>query len=178
MLSLILSIIALTLSGISAAAAIFSARASTKSARAAEASVAANQANFKESTELTKRIFEQNSALTKDMFRRQGVISLHTAWQDVSGINPAAPVVPDIVRAVNTLGLTAALWNHDVVDKEILYQQYWKTFESLHDTLLQITKAIPGIEKSGRDLVLTPDITAAYEGMKERERSGVRISQV
>lgn len=61
----------------------------------------------------------------KNMFRRQGVIDLHMAWLDIKEIDNKCLIGPDIIKAVNALSLTASLWNHDVIEKSILYQTYW-----------------------------------------------------
>lgn len=66
-------------------------------------------------------------AMNKDMFKRQGVIDLHMAWQSVNEIDPANLVGPDVCIAANALSLTATLWNHGVVERIILFQSYWKS---------------------------------------------------
>ncbi len=159
MSDLIISIVSATISATSASAAIASYVLAKKA-------LDASQSNFSKNTELTQNIF-----------KRQGVISLYTAWQDVNGIDANAVVTPHVVRAVNTIGLTAALWNHDVVDKEILFQQYWENFRGLFEVLDEITSVIPGLSKSGKGM-LTPDIRRAYDEMRQRELDAVKVSSV
>jgi hypothetical protein len=162
---------------VSAVAASFSARASTRSSRLAETSLEMSKEHSRQSSELSKEHFKQSTELTKDIFKRQGVIDLHMAWQDIHGIDPNNLITPHVVRAVNTLGLTAALWNHDVVDRNILYQQYWSVFRSLYDTLNSITNVIPGLNQTGRDL-LTPEIRRAYDEMHSMEVGSVKVSRI
>ncbi|QDH78740.1 hypothetical protein FKX85_06695 [Echinicola soli] len=104
----------------------------------------------------------------KNMFRRQGVIDLHMAWQDISEIDKDNLIGPDIVKAVNALSLTASLWNHDIIEKNILYQTYWTSYKDLYDTLININDLIPGQKKTCRSL-MTAEITKAYEGMKNAD---------
>lgn len=108
----------------------------------------------------------------KNMFRRQGVIDLHMAWQDIKDIEENNLIGPDVVKAVNALSLTASLWNHDVIEKSILYQTYWNSYKDLHDTLISINKLVPGHKKTCRSLI-TNEITKAYEGMKNIDLSTV-----
>ena len=104
----------------------------------------------------------------KKMFRRQGVIDLHMAWQGIKEIDNKNLIGPDVVKAVNALSLTASLWNHDVIEKSILYQTYWTSYKDLYDTLININELVPGHKKTCRSL-MTNEITKAYEGMKNAD---------
>lgn len=108
----------------------------------------------------------------KKMFKRQGVIDLHMAWQDIKEIDKDNLIGPDIVRAVNALSLTASLWNHDVIEKSILYQTYWTSYQDLYDTLNNIKELVPGHKRTCKSL-MTIEITKAYEGMKSADLSTV-----
>ncbi|SDX36215.1 hypothetical protein [Flavobacterium degerlachei] len=114
----------------------------------------------------------QANNTNKNIFRRQGVIDLHMAWQDISEVDKNNLIAPDIVRAVNALSLTASLWNHDVIEKSILYQTYWNSYRDLYDTLININELVPGHKKTCRSL-MTNEITKAYEGMKNADLSTV-----
>lgn len=108
-----------------------------------------------------------------EMFRRQGVIDLHMAWTGVNGLSATAPVGPDIQRAANALSLTASLWNHDIIDKVILYQSYWEAFRDLHDFLkTNANLQVPGYSKTCRDF-LSPEVEKVYEDMRQKSLSGV-----
>lgn len=104
----------------------------------------------------------------KKLFKRQGVIDLHMAWQGINDIDENNLIGPDIVKAVNALSLTASLWNHDVIEKNILYQTYWTSYKDLYDTLNNINELVPGHKKTCRSL-MTNEITKAYEGMKNAD---------
>jgi hypothetical protein len=203
--AVVVSILSLIVAAISATSAIFSARASTRSAQtAAEAlalnreALALNKASSERAAEssarsaqaaeaalaLNKEALAQNKAssersaeLTKKMFLRQGVIDLHMAWQSVSDLNPNDPVVPDVVRAAGALSLTASLWNHEVVDKIILYQNYWVMFDTLFRRLDGWEKPIPHLKTPGKAL-LTREIRKAHKEMTEFDLSKVDQSRL
>ncbi len=112
-------------------------------------------------------IFTAGKALNtnKNMFKRQGVIDLHMAWNGVNEIDPSNLNTPDIVNAINAMTLTASLWNHDVIEKPILYQSYWDAYKDLYDTISSCASPVPGIHKRC-DRLITKEITRAYEDMK------------
>ncbi len=112
------------------------------------------------------------NSLNKNMFKRQGVIDLHMAWANINEIDKNNLIGPDIIRAVNAISLTASLWNHDVIEKSILYQTYWNSYKDLYDTLVSINELVPGHKRTCRSLI-TNEITKAYEGMKNTDLSTV-----
>lgn len=113
-----------------------------------------------------------------EMFRRQGVIDLHMAWAGVNSLNATALIGPDVQRAANALSLTASLWNHDIVDKVILYQSYWEAFRDLHDFLkTNANLQVPGYAKTCRDF-LSPEVEKVYEEMRHRTLSGVTQTRI
>lgn len=167
------SVLSLVVAAISASSAIFSAKASTRSARASEAALALNRDALAANREGSARSAE----LTKKMFLRQGVIDLHMAWQGVSDLNPNEPVMPDVVRAVGSLSLTASLWNHEVVDKVILYQNYWVMYDTLFRRLDGWEKPIPHLRVPGKNL-LSREVRKAYKEMGEYDLSKVDQSKL
>ncbi|MCK5805905.1 MAG: hypothetical protein KAI66_23950 [Lentisphaeria bacterium] len=117
------------------------------------------------------------SRLNKKMFKRQGIIDLHMAWSGISEIDTMNPVTPDVVKAVNALDLTAALWNHDVVEKLVLYQSYWDSYRDIYNTLDGSKKLVQGINRRCCDLI-TKEITRAYEDMKKVTLDEVRQTKL
>lgn len=127
-------------------------------------------------------VFISGKSLSRntEMFQRQGVIDLHMAWQGVNEIDledEEEVITPDVVKAVNALDLTASLWNHDVIDKSILYQSYWPTYRELYDSLYSSDTLVPGINRRARDLI-TSEMTRAYEEMKDTDIDKVRQTQL
>jgi hypothetical protein len=114
---------------------------------------------------------------TKNIARRQGVIELYKAWEGVNDIDPTKPITPDIVKAANATSLTASLWNHDVIEKQILLQSYWPAYKDIYDSLSKMDGLIPGKKVSGRSL-LSSEITKVYEEMKKMELDSVRQTRI
>jgi hypothetical protein len=106
------------------------------------------------------------NSINKKIFKRQGVIDLHMAWQGINDIDPNNLIGPDVVKAVNALSLTASLWNHDVIEKSILYQTYWGSYKDLYDKLYNLDVLVPGLKKTCKSL-MTAEIKKAYKGMDE-----------
>lgn len=106
------------------------------------------------------------NSINKNIFKRQGVIDLHMAWQGINDIDPDNLIGPDVVKAVNALSLTASLWNHDVIEKSILYQTYWGSYKDLYDKLYNLDVLVPGLKKTCKSL-MTAEIKKAYKGMDE-----------
>lgn len=48
------------------------------------------------------------NALNRNIFKRQGVIDLHMAWQDIREIDKNCLIGANVVRAVNALSLTTS----------------------------------------------------------------------
>lgn len=117
------------------------------------------------------------SNINKKMFKRQGIIDLFMAWQGVSNIDGENLIGPDVVKAANALGLTATLWNHDVIEKIVLYQSYWEPYRNLYDSLYNINNIVPGHNKTCKDM-LSSDMTKAYEDMKKMETKSVKQTKV
>src|SRR5437867_3992179 len=82
----------------SAIASVVTALAARRSADAAQRSAVAAQASLEAG--------RQAAEVTKNIFRRQGIIDLHRVWQDVNDIDPKSLVGPDVIKAINALDLT------------------------------------------------------------------------
>ena len=104
--------------------------------------------------------------VSERMFRRQGVIDLHMAWQGVNSLDPEQAIAGDLVKAVGALELTAALWNHDIIEKLILYQSYWDSYRELVDTLSHSQVVVPEMKRRFCDFI-TPPVLRAYDEMRE-----------
>ena len=117
------------------------------------------------------------SVMNKNMFKRQGIIDLHMAWQNVNDVNPLGLVGPDVVKAVNALALTASLWNHDVIEKAILYQTYWVPYRDIYDKLINLDTLVPGHNRSCRSLI-TSEIKKAYRGMEEADLATITQTRI
>jgi hypothetical protein len=115
--------------------------------------------------------------VSKRTARRTGVIELHRAWADVNELEPSNLIGPDVRTAVNALDLTASLWNHDVIDKNILFQSYWQSFKDTFEILSNTDRVVPGYRRTAREC-LTPSIRKAYQDMQKWELKLVRQTRL
>jgi len=122
-------------------------------------------------------IAESANRMNKRMFKRQGVIDLHIAWSTIRNIDENQLITPDIVNAVNTMSLTAMLWNHDVMEKPILYQSYWNSYRQLYEKLSSIETIPPKMNARCKDLI-TSEITKAYNSMNSANISQTLTTEI
>ncbi len=115
--------------------------------------------------------------INKNIFKRQGIIDLFMTWQGISEIDSNNLINPDIVKSANALALTSTLWNHDVIDKNILYQTYWEPFRNIYDKLNSLDSTPPGLKKTCKSMI-SSDMTRAYQEMQKYETSMVKISKL
>lgn len=107
------------------------------------------------------------------MFKRQGVINLHEAWKGVNEIDKDNIITDDVVKANNALSLTASLWNHDIIEKAILYEQYWPAYQQLYEQLDSIKTVVPKTNRSGQSYI-TSVMKKVYKEMEKMETSQVK----
>jgi len=112
----------------------------------------------------------QSNQSNKEIAKRQNIIDLHAQWSSVNDIDLNKIVIPDVVRAVNALSLTASLWNHDVIVKSVIYQSYWEPYRTLYDKLYGCNQEIEGLNRTGRSM-MTTDISKAYHSMRDADIS-------
>jgi len=133
-----------------------------RSADAAEASVKIAQQSCDASIR-SAAAAEQSVTTNIEMFKRERVVDLFESWEDIRNVDPSKPITPDVVRAVRALELTASLWNHDIVKKEIIHQSFWDDYKQLYDRLNQCGQ-VPQLGKTGPEL-LTRRVRKAYKEM-------------
>lgn len=104
----------------------------------------------------------------KNIARRQGVFELHNAWKEINELNPTLYVVPDVINAINALSLTASIWNHDVLEKELLFQSYWEIYKSTFEKINIMADPMKGVNYAPNSK-LSPDIIKAYNEMRQKE---------
>jgi hypothetical protein len=114
---------------------------------------------------------------TRHIARRQGVIELYEAWEGVNDIDINNPITPDIIKGANAISLTASLWNHDVIEKEILFESYWPAYKEIYDTLNSMSSLVPDKKRTGKSL-LSSEIRKVYEEMNKKELDLVRQTKL
>jgi hypothetical protein len=105
-------------------------------------------------------------SLTKRTFLRQSAFNLDEVWPTVRLIDPAHPSTDDVIKASRALSLTAACWNYEVVDKNIIHLLRYETFSEVYESLSGCTAEIPGLKGRTGASLLTADIRSAYSEMK------------
>lgn len=148
----IIALIALIISGISATTAISSARSS-------------------------KFSMDRNKEITIGIFKRQGVIDLFETWHNINRIDPNEIIAQDVINVVSALELTAAFWNHNIVEREIILQTFFDAYVRSYDSLKKITTLIPGLNSTGEAL-LTDPLERAYTEMLQEKRGKVNTSEL
>ena len=111
------------------------------------------------------------------MFKRQGIIDLHMAWHGVNEINKNKIIGPDVIKAVSALSLTASLWNHDVIEKLILYQSYWDAYKTLYEQLYNLDELVPGKKMTCKSLI-TSEIVKTYKDMESFDLSKIEQTKL
>ena len=156
--------------GGSLVASVVSAFAASKSASLANQTISENRKIAESSREISLNALESNSSASKvlqSMFKRQYIFELHNAWGKVCDISKESPNVDDAITGANTLTLTAAVWLHDVMDKNILHQTYGKDYIHVYNSLYSIEDDLPCTKKSGREM-LTDSVTRVFNEMNAR----------
>lgn len=163
--SALISFFSLIMSGLAFSVSRRSANEAKRSADASERSVGVAKESLSASVRSASAA-EKAVTTSVEIFKRQGVIDLFESWEDLRDINPLKPITPDVVRAVRALELTASLWNHDIVKKEIIHQSFWGDFKHIYDTVNQIAGQVPELRSTGPEL-LTRRIRRAYKEMDD-----------
>lgn len=132
-----------------------------------------NSSRSAAAAERSANVASQANGLAERIAKREGVIDLHLAWRGVNRFNPAEPIFPDAINAANALDLTASLWNHDVLEKELLFQSYWKWFKEFHRVLSNCDIVMPADGRRISDLI-SPSVTLAYKQMETWELRNVQ----
>ena len=57
---------------------------------------------------------------------------------------------PAIRKMINALNLTASIWHHDIIIKDIIISYYWITFRDLYEKLKGCETLLPGYDKKWR----------------------------
>lgn len=85
--------------------------------------------------------------------RRQMIIPL---WEYISSLNeidPAAPIVPDILKALNTLEVVAASYENNIVDKKIIEGTFAEQFIKHYDNIAKCGQIAILQNRTGKGLL-------------------------
>ena len=91
--------------------------------------------------------------------QRQLLLPLWSYMSSINEINPASPVTPDIIKAVNTLELVALCCEGGMVDEAVIKRTFQPLYIKIYHQI-EACSSIPGCQKTGREL-LTENRSAA-----------------
>ena len=94
------------------------------------------------------------------------VFNLYNAWAGVRKIDPQNPIGPDVVQAANALNVTSNMWNNNVIEKRLIYENHWNDFDELYTTLVGCNNIPTGYSQKCSEYI-TPNVTEAYYKMKD-----------
>lgn len=102
--------------------------------------------------------------------QQASLADLRDAWEGVNELYARALIGPDVTKAVSAMAFTAAVWNHNQMPKEIIYDTCFTVMVDLYETLASCDQIVPGFdrpgkEKRGKDFI-TPDIRRCYDEMR------------
>lgn len=91
------------------------------------------------------------------------VVTLFEYWKGVHAIDPQNPVDTHVVQALNILAFTATVWNHNIADRQLVYEDYWDSYKNLYESIALIP-LMNRFSKSGKEL-LKKGVIRAYNEM-------------
>ncbi|MDD4962727.1 MAG: hypothetical protein PHI11_02280 [Gallionella sp.] len=107
--------------------------------------------------------------------QRQLLVPLWEYISTLNAIDPEKPVIPDIIKAVNTLELVALCCEGEMVDESVIKRTFRHDFITLYRSISSCKK-LPGLEKSGDDLLLEARAASSfYEKLKREHLNSDKI---
>jgi len=108
---------------------------------------------------LTKSLAARQEQLAKELSERERLLTqrqlLLPLWQymsTLSQIDPKNPVVPDVLKAVNTLELVALCCEGEIIDPRVVKRTFRDTYIMLYQQVEQCGD-LKGLGKTGRSLM-------------------------
>jgi hypothetical protein len=116
------------------------------------------------------RAAEQSVNVSKEIAKRQHVLSFYSAWQGARQLLASRFDDPDyaveLVSTGNLLALTATFWKFEIVERIIIAQDFWGAFDSLYKAFASRETKIESVGKRGTDF-LTDDIKLTHSEMSK-----------
>ncbi len=86
------------------------------------------------------------------LMQRGNIVPIWTHLAGLRDINPAAPIGPDVISAVNTLELVALCCEYGVLDRRIVMRTFRDGYIRHFESIRECTK-VPGKNRSGVKLL-------------------------
>lgn len=113
-------------------------------------------------TKTASSVHESQKLLSQRQFLAQ-------LWQYMAAlkkINPAAPIVPDVVAVVNTLELVALCCEAGMVDEALIKRTFWDGYIEHYEQIEQVP-LMPSLGTTGRQLLNeNPAAQGFYQKLK------------
>lgn len=98
--------------------------------------------------------------------QRQIFVDIWPRLADLSKINPASPVEPDVVKTINVLELVAVCCEGNMLDISVIRRTFRHRYLEFYETIGRVGEMSTG--KSGQDLLReNPAIGKLYEKLKK-----------
>lgn len=132
------------------------------------ASTARNQASL-------SRMIHQNQMT---LSQRQLFLDIWPRLVSLAEIDPAKPVGPDVINAVNVLELVALCWEGGMVDADVIRRSFGEVYLRFHDNIMKVPNlGIPN--KSGSDMIReNPSIGRLFKQLQEENHNRNVLSPV
>ncbi len=112
----------------------------------------------------------------KLLAQRQLLVPLWSYLASLNRIDPTKPITPDVLKCVNTLELVALCCEGGMVDPKVIRRTFRAQFVELYHSIEQCI-AIPGLTKSGKDLLQeNPATMALYKQLQEENMARDRLN--
>lgn len=133
------------------------------------------QKSLRQEMEFNERIKQQEQMLQTALKSLNGasISDLSKFWEGVNRIDPHNPITSDVIRAVDALDHTATYWLQQLIDKEIIFHQYWDSFRELYDVLNNSQTEAPGMHRRLCDFVKV-HVRTAYAEINDYANRRVR----
>jgi hypothetical protein len=100
--------------------------------------------------------------------RRQALFELANQWANVNDVDTSRPLIgPAVKHAVNALNTTASCWTHNVVDHDVILDQFWRDFDQIFLRLAECDIAVPGYANLTCRQCVTDEVRKAHLSMHQ-----------
>lgn len=112
-------------------------------------------------------------SVSKEIAKQQHVLGFYSEWRGVRLLDPNRfdddDYVNEIIRVGNLLSTTAIFWQHEIIDRRIIAEEFWPSFDLLYQVLASRETVIASIGKSGADF-LTDGLRKMHSEMGDMYR--------
>jgi hypothetical protein len=99
-----------------------------------------------------KTLTEKISNSQELLAQRQLLVPLWGYISTLNEINPQSPIVPDVIKAVNTLELVALCCEGRMIDEKVIKRTFSNEFIKIYEQI-EACQNLTGLNKSGKTLL-------------------------